>query len=216
MVDVAAYPSVANSLSVYLARQFSEKHPDISLQIHELPYSRTFNAIQEGLAHIAVAAENHSLIDVRHEMVKRGLMIEPLYEDRFYLIVSSGFRLADRDSIDVAEVLDERLAFTHVFPSFQDRTIGPLIRRFHTFAIFNNMETVKQAVAENCVIAVVPGIAMLGDHRLQSGALRQIPVTGFDASLTNYLLYEKYSMLSVVERAALSEIKAFYQELPDT
>lgn len=215
IVNVAVYPSVANVLSVYLARQFSERYQDLSLQIHELPHSRTFSAIQEGLTHIAVAAENDSLINIPYEMVKQGLVIEPLYDDRFCMIVSPEFRLAGRDSIDISEVLDERLAFTHVFPSFKDRTIAPLIRRFQTFTIFNNIETLKQAVSENCAIAIVPGIAMLGDHRLENGRLRKITVTGFDTSMTNYLLYEKHSMLSVAERAVLNWIKTFYLELPE-
>lgn len=216
IVNVVAYPSVANSLSAYLARQFAENHPDISLQIHELPYNRAFEAINEGLSHIAVAAENSDLIDIRHEMVKRGLEIEPLYKDQFYLIVSPDFRLADRESIDISEIINDRLGFTHAFPSFHDRSIAPVIRKFNTFVIFNNVEALKQAVAENSVIAFVPGIAMLGDHRIENGLIRRIPVTGFATELTNYLLYEKNSMLSVTERAVLSEIKAFYRSLPVT
>ena len=213
IVNVAAYPSVSNALSVFLARQFAENHPGVSLQIHELPYNRTFNAISEGLTHIAVAAENSNLINIHHEMVRHGIEIEPLYEDRFYLIVSPSFRLADQSSIDISEVLEERLAFTHVFPSFHDRDIAPVIRKFNTFAIFDNVEAVKQAVAENSAIALVPGIAMLDDYRKKHGMIRQIPVTGFDTELTNYLLYEKYSMLSVTERAVLAEIKEFYRDL---
>lgn len=213
IVNVAAYPSVATSLSVYLARRFVETNPDVSLQVHELPYSRTFNAISEGLTHIAVAAENSDLIDIHHEMIKRGLVIEPLYEDRFDLIVSSQSRLADRESVDISEILEDRLAFTHVYPSLRDRTIAPIIRKFRTFTIFNNIEALKQAVADNSVIAFVPGLATLGDHRIQQDLIRQIPITGFPTGLTNYLLYEKYSMLSVAERAALSEIKEFYRAL---
>ena len=214
IVSVAAYPSVANTLSVYLARQFAEKRPDVSLQIHELPYNRTFNAINEGLTHIAVAAEDSGLIDIQHEMIKRGLVIEPLYEDCFYLIVSPAFRLADRERIDISEILEVRLAFTHMFPSLTDRTIAPVIRKFKTFTIFNNVEALKRAVAENSAIAFVPGLAMLDDHRLQQGLLKKITITGFSTELTNYLLYEKYSMLSVAERAALEEIKDFYRALP--
>lgn len=214
LVNVAAFPSVANTLSVYLTRLFAREHPDTSLRIHELPYSRTFNAISEGLTHIAVAAENSNFINIHQEMVKRGIEIEPLYQDRFYLIVSPEFRLADRRSIDLSEILNERLAFTHVYPAFHDRTFAPVIRKFALFVILSNIEAVKQAVAENSAIALVPGIAMLDDHRIERGLIRQIEATGFDSELTNYLLYEKYSMLTTAERAALDGIKAFYSALP--
>lgn len=214
LVNVAAFPSVANALSVYLTGRFSRELPDTSLRVHELPYSRTFNAIGEGLAHIAVAAENSELINIHHEMVKRGVEIEPLYQDRFYLIASPEFRLADRESIDISEILDDRLAFTHVYPTFHDRTFAPVIRKFNHFVILNNVEAVKQAVAENSAIALVPGITMLGDYRLRQGLIRQIEVQGFASELTNYLLYEKYSMLTAAERAALDWIKEFYRTLP--
>ena len=55
---------------------------------------------------------------------------------------------------------------------------------------------------------------MLDDHRIERGLIRQIEATGFDSELTNYLLYEKYSMLTTAERAALDGIKAFYSALP--
>lgn len=160
------------------------------------------------------AAENSSLIDIHHEMGKHKLVIEPLYEDRFYLAVSSSFRLADRESVDISEISDERLAFTHVFPSFHDRTIAPVIRSFKLFAIFSNIETVKQAVADNDVIAIVPGLALLDDHRKDEGLIRQIPVSGFETGLTNYLLCKKPGMLSAAEKAALDYIKDFYRGLP--
>ena len=215
IVNVAAYPSVANMLSVYLACQFAENHPGFSLKIHELPYSQTFNAISEGLTNIAVAAENSNLINIRQEMIKHGLEIEPLYKDKFYAIVSSKFRLAGRDSIDLSELLDERLAFTHAFPSFNDRYIAPVIRMFSTYIICNNIESVKASVAENSAVAIVPGVAILDDYRINRDKIRKIEVTGFDTELTNYLLYKKYSMLSVTERAVIGEIKAFYRSLPE-
>lgn len=215
IVNVAAYPSVAPALSVYLDQRFAAEHPGVSLQIHELPYNRTFNAISEGITHIAVAAENSALIDIHHEMVRHGIEIEPLYDDQFYLIVSGQSAYADRESVDIEELTNERLAFTHVYPSFHDRHIAPMIRRFHTFAIFNDISTVKWAVAKNSAIALVPGIALLGDEHKANGSIRQIPVTGFETQLTNYLLYEKYSMLTVTERAALDAIKEFYAELAD-
>ena len=215
-VNVAVYPSMAPALSTYLNQRFAAEHPDISLQILELPYSRTFNAISEGLTHIAVAAENSALIDIHHEMVRHGIDIEPLYEDRFYLIVSERSPYADRESVDIEEITGERLAFTHAFPSYKDRHIAPVIRRFHTFAIFNDISTVKWAVAKNSAIALVPGIALLGDELVASGRIRQIPVTGFETQMTNYLLYERYSILTVTERAALIAIKEFYSSLSES
>lgn len=216
LVNVAAFPSVANILSSYLTGYFARQLPDTSLRVHELPYDRTFSAINDGLAHIAVAAENSELINIHHEMVKRGVEIEPLYQDRFYLIASSRFRLAQRERVDLSEILEERLAFTHVYPSFHDRTFAPVIRKFRLFVILNNVEAVKQAVADNNAIALVPGVAMLGDYRNELGLVRQIEVTGFASELTHYLLYEKYSMLTVAERAALEGVRDFYRMLPQS
>lgn len=214
IVNVASYPSVSDALSVYLARRLAEEHSAISLQIHELPYNRTFSAISEGLTHIAVAAEEVALNEINSEMARHDIEIEPLYEDRFYLITSSAFHLADRESVDISELLDERLAFTQVYPAAHDHDIAPVIRKFNKFVIFNNMSSLKQAVAENSAIAIVPGMALIGDYRKEAGLIRQIPVTGFTTRLTNYLLYEKPSNLSLAERGILDKIKAFYQTLP--
>lgn len=69
-------------------------------------------------------------------------------------------------------------------------------------------------MADNDVIAIVPGLALLDDHRKDEGLIRQIPVSGFETGLTNYLLCKKPGMLSAAEKAALDYIKDFYRGLP--
>lgn len=213
IVNLVLYPSVSGCLSVELTRRMSGQCADVALQIHEAPYNRIFSSISEGVAKIAVGAESTNSFDPQYEMHNTGFAIETLYEDAFYALLSAQHPYARRQQVDVSELLGERIAITHCYPSSQDANVGQALRRFPHFSVFSNGETAKRAVAEGAAIAIMPGLALLGDPYEAAGLIRRVPITGFTTGLTNYLLFDKQSGLSAAEHILLEEIRGFYQGL---
>ena len=213
ILNLAVYPSVSNSLSVYLIQAMSEEYPDLAIQVHEQPYNRIAASVTEGVAKIAVGAETTGSFDPQYEMKNSGFTIEPLYTDRFYAVVSSRSPFAGRACVDVAELQQEPLAMTHCYPSAQDQTVGRVLRQFPRFSVFSSVEVSKHAVAEGGMVTLMPGLALRDDLYEAQGKICRIPVTGFDTQLTNYILYDARNGLSARERALLQKIRDFYQTL---
>lgn len=213
IVNLATYPSVSSGLSIYLSRRMGEKYPELALQVHEFPYSRIAVSVTEGVTKVAVGAESAGTFDADYEMRSSDLTIEPLYVDHFYAVVSKDSPFAGRESVDVEELLGERLAITHCYPSFQEKSVGQVLRRFPRFSVFSNVEIAKRAVAQEGMLALIPGLALRDDPYEAQGLICRVPVTGFDTELTNYLLYDAHSGLGVVEHMLIRYIREFYQEL---
>ena len=93
--------------------------------------------------------------------------------------------------------------------------MGQVLRRFPRFTVFSNVEASKRAVAENDMISIMPGLALLGDLYENTGLIRRIRVTGFDTRLTNYLLYDDRNGMSAMEHILLGKIRDFYRELQE-
>lgn len=215
IINLVVYPSVSNCLSVYLTRELGDEYPEIALHIHEQPYNRIASSVTEGVSKTAIGAETTGSFDPEYEMKNSGFSIEPLYVDRFYAVVSAESPFAARDCVDVDELLGERLAITHCYPSFQDQTVGQVLRRFPRFTVFSNVEASKRAVAENDMISIMPGLALLGDLYENTGLIRRIRVMWFDTRLTNYLLYDDRNGMSAMEHILLGKIRDFYRELQE-
>lgn len=213
IVNLVVYPSIANCLSVYLTRALGAACPEVALHIHEQPYNRIIPSVTEGVSKLAMGAETTGAFDPKYEMQNSGLTIEPLYVDRFFAVVSAESPFARRATVDVEELLEQRLAITHCYPSFQDQTVGQVLRRFPRFTVFSNVEVAKRAVAEDGMVSITPGLALWGDLYENTGLICRIPLTGFDTRLTNYLLYDERGGLSTAEHVLLEKIREFYREL---
>lgn len=216
IVNLVLYPSVASALSVCLNRWMAEKHADMALQVHEMPYDRVFASISEGVAKVAVGAESADSFDAEYEMRNSGLTIESLYTDSLYAILPAGHRCMEQPSVDVDELLEDRIAITHCYPSSQDASVGRALRRFPQFSVFSNVDIAKRAVAERGAIAIMPGLALHGDPYEAKGLICRVPVTGFCTRLTNYLIYDQSSGLSAAEHLLVQEIRSFYRTLGET
>ena len=214
-LNIAVFPSAVKCLSIELASRLRDEYPNCALHVYEEPYNRGFNCVHENISNIAVIAENPSNIDIDYEMKTQGVFIEPLMNDSFFAIVPSSSAYAKRESVSLEELLGETLAVTQVFPTYKDKTVSYVFRRFPSYIIFSNNAVVKQAVASGQCISFMPGSSMVDEPLHENGLIQPVTVTGFDTDLTHYLIHKQGAKLSRQERWALEIVRDYYREVLD-
>lgn len=213
LVSLISYPSACNAFGPALARSLNEHFLDVSLVLHDSPINTILSNIYNGVAKIAVCADYEENIQ-DYMALGKDYQFETLYEDHFYLVTAASSHYAERPVVHVDELINEHLVFAHYYPSGSDAAISSQFRRFERFSVLSSNSTMKKAVLENNMIALMPGLALYDDIYVKTGQLRCVRVDGFAHSLYNFVLYA--SELDKAEGFLLDEIRRMYRALPDT
>ncbi|KPQ20445.1 MAG: regulatory helix-turn-helix protein, lysR family, partial [Rhodobacteraceae bacterium HLUCCA24] len=97
-VQVLANSSSLLEVIPQVLNDFSRRNPRIQVEIEESSSPETQSAILKGLVDVGI-------VDVPMKM--RGLRFERFFTDHLVIVVNDQHRLANRDEIHLAEVLDE-------------------------------------------------------------------------------------------------------------
>jgi LysR family transcriptional regulator, transcriptional activator of the cysJI operon len=149
-VRVASIYSVALSEMAEIEREFAARFPEVSLEVSYLRPERVFEAVERDEADLGLVSYAESSKDV---------IALPWREEEMVVAVSPWHRLASRHSIPVPALEGES------FIGFDDHLpIQDHIDRFlrdHKVEVnitlrFDNMQMIKEAVAHNAGISIIP------------------------------------------------------------
>ena len=98
VLDIGFLASVAFTLLPRLTREYGEAHPNVELRLHDMASGQQIEALREGRLDVGLMMRPYSAPDLNLETV----LVEPMV-----LVVAHGHRLADRDSVALAELADE-------------------------------------------------------------------------------------------------------------
>lgn len=214
IIHLVAYPTACNHLALYLAKKLAVAHDDIILSVHETMYNKIINQVTEGTARMAVGSESSSFFTRQIEAQESGLRCEIVHTDQFCLVVGKSSPLAGRQQVDVSELREQHLVLSHYYPRSNDSAVGQMFHSFQKFTVLTNNQTIKHAVVNSKMIAIMPCLEMLDDVYIVSGALQAIPITGFPAELTIYIVYDELGGLTPMEQMLLDEMRQYYVGLP--
>lgn len=210
---LVTYACASDFMSMELTRSLRQAYPNAALTVYERPESQIMRSVMDGLANIGIGfVPADSLNGYRTIAEKNGLEMEPLYIDRVCLLVGGDSPYAQRSSVHVQELEKETLAVSHCcMENVRRSTAG---RTISSVMCFGNLGLVKKAVAQNGLIACLPGLALRNEPLLQSGAICKIPLEGIRSRHCNCCFYPKGMELSRLERSVLETIRGFFSRLP--
>ncbi len=215
IINLGIFPSGTYALSRHLVKIWSKKHRNIHLHIYEIGYEDMHSCFNNRTASIVIGAESTDYPNQFHALsAKNGnICIEPLYNDRFFAMVSAASEFADRGSVHVDELLHKHLLLHHNYPSPQDKPIGSIIHKFRLFTVLSNMEVAKQVLVDDPdKVMIAPAFAVYQDPLVTSARLKLLEVTGFHTSLTLFMVYDS-SGLSIQENLLMQEIHSFFSAI---
>jgi len=103
VLRVGFCPGAALELTEVIFSEFQDRYPEVELEPHEYPLSDPSAGLGDGSSDVAF---------VRLPLGSDGLDNEPLFTEPVVVAVSSGHRLAGRDSVMASELLDEPMTLS--------------------------------------------------------------------------------------------------------
>lgn len=209
-ITIGAYAYDYNALSFGLIRRLEEESCPVQLNVYELEEDEVVPSVVRGDANMGVGlafAGRHLAYALLAKA--NGLCCEELCQDRAYLYVSAASHLADRRSVRVEDLREER--FVTSVNSIKPFKNAGLHRRIPRYCVLGNSGAVLRSILENHTVTLMPERAMRGNHYLISGAIRQVAVEDVSTTATYYLV-RTAGKPSRAEEFLLDTIRAFYQD----
>lgn len=184
-IVLAVLPSMAVEWLPQVLAQHHRVHPDIKVELLDTQWDRCLKAILDGRADLALTAGQPSLGTFSSRM---------LFADEFFLICHRNHPLAQRQSVDVAEVAQ------HAFLGFSQ---GTSIRQYtdqlmapHSFDYVlevRQLTTMMGLVAANYGVSIVTGLTLF---QFQHKDIAIVPFRDLSLQRGIYLVTDKERQLS--------------------
>lgn len=214
-VNLLTYACASNFVSLPLTQQLLKNHPNAMLTIHEVPEAQIIRSILNGVSNIGIGFVSRQNLSSYEKLAENnGLAMETLYEDQVALCVGKNSPFAQRASVHISELSQVPFAASHCCTKNLQSTASS--KNISRITVLGNNGLVKQAVAQNEMVALLPHIALYHDPLLASGEIRLIPIEGIPAQKVNCLFYVREKDLTRLELTILDIIREIFRSLPLT
>lgn len=209
--------SVASGFALAVNRAFTAASPSTALIFQETTQQDigtrlVQNAANVGLSHYSIRSK--ALFDTTAR--KYGVSVEPLLEDRFYLLVNRDHPLAGRGEVELSELYTERIATGTGFKwAPMGISLSPLYRNGTRYTAFPNTELIKRAVLEQGMVSVLTGCALFYDGMFDPEVFSVLRLKGMmGGDTTDICLFQNHpSALNYAERTLVDCIRAVAADL---
>lgn len=162
ILRVAAFPTVAAALLPHAIKELRGKYPLLEIVFNELEPADGLAALGSWNADVAFIDNLTNLLGGKHKNVDHV----PLIDDVLYVLLPAGHRLAQRQTLAVGDLKNERWALDSAV-SFYGEFIVNLCRRAgyepQVNAECRGFEVVRAMVASGCSISMIPGLRLVHD-----------------------------------------------------
>jgi DNA-binding transcriptional LysR family regulator len=169
-VRIAAIYSIGLSEMSELEREFSARCPGARIEVEYLRPERVYEAVLTDRVDIGL---------VSYPEASREVKVIPWREEEMVVAISPFHALADRAAIDPADLsgvdfigFDEELPIRKQIDRYLESKGAAVRVAMH----FDNLQSLKEAVAETRGISILPGRLLLKE--LSMGRLMAIPIAG--------------------------------------
>jgi DNA-binding transcriptional LysR family regulator len=147
-----------HELPPYL-RAFRKLHPGVEVKVDYCRYSEVYDSVRDGSSDLGLVA---------YPVRRPGLRVMTFWRDKLVLICAPGHRLARKKRARLADLVGEKfVAFEPDLPTRKeiDKRLRERGVRIRPILEFDNIETVKRAVAIEEAISIVPEICVRDEVR---------------------------------------------------
>ncbi|SFP64114.1 DNA-binding transcriptional regulator, LysR family [Oscillibacter sp. PC13] len=154
-ITVPMAPAISMRLSIPLSDYFSRFDVHGNLNFEEAPSESIGELILDNSANLGLTYLTEDEIDyIQKDAGKSSLNVERLLEDELCILVSPKHRLASRDSVNMEDILGERMVTAN--PERKDKIVGDSINRGTYVTRYSSIDDMFQAVLTQDVIGFAP------------------------------------------------------------
>lgn len=210
---------LATNLMLGLNRTFRQNQANCAINFYERP---RLEIISEMIYHKGNVGLTYIFDDeierIYPNCAKYNIIIEPLFEDKFYLLVSERHKFGNKQLIHLNEILGEYHACSaDLFDTATDRktpaafsSLGYYASRKRT--ILPSIDLVKQAVLSENMVCILPGSIA---SPICDQSLRMIPLDGDDVPSLIHICLVHNKEKRRVEKLAVQYIREYFQAMSE-
>ena len=169
LVRVASIYSVGISEMSYLSAEFSRRYPECNLEVEYLRPDKVYEAVEQDRADLGI---------VSYPEPTRLIAVIPWRREEMHVVLPPTHPLAHRSQLRPEELngldfvaFDDDLPIRREIDKYLKEKGAEVNIKLH----FDNIQTVKDAVAEGAGVSILPVRALRSE--LESGRLRAVPLT---------------------------------------
>lgn len=216
-VEIFAYPSACSFITGHLALKINQMFKNVAFQLKETASTQIVSRVASGGGAVALGSSaQHEYFSSQYQAHQNDLVFEDLYTDNFCCCVSAKSKFANYQNIDMALLKNEYLAITKHYKESAKSSVGQLHKRFEQFAVFPNVDIIKNSIVEHNFISVLPRLVVETDALYKNGHIKAIAINDMETRLYNFLVYRTENKITELEKYIISTIKQFYQNLKTT
>jgi DNA-binding transcriptional LysR family regulator len=163
-IRVAAFPSVAAALIPATVRELLQLHPHLTVQFDEMEPAESLAALRSWQTDIAIIDD----LNIPAGALDPNVETIPLMEDVFNVMVPKQHALADRATVTLQELRDERWAIDTASETYTRMLAAACQAEGFTPQIVarcRGFEVTVALIREGCGISILPGLR--ASHHLQ-------------------------------------------------
>ena len=143
---------------LYLTDALQKRGINTQVVIHGVAGNKVLPMIQDGKATLGLnGAFPHRLPVLKGQAEKLKMVVEPLYRDTTYVLLSGDSPLAKKAFITAEDLEEEHLALTDC--CMERFYLSSFASHTSKISIFNSIETARSAVRENNMVCIMPRTA---------------------------------------------------------
>ena len=218
-VTIITSPTICSGLTLPVYQAFTEKEPTGTLFFHATSGEEVGAKLIKNEGRIGLTYFNEATLS-SYKTIAEKYFIETdiLYKDHFHLLVSKEHPLARYDSIPYQKL--ENLHFASL-PCYGRSNSPDLLSHPHLFSAsnhyttFSDIASIKRAVVEQGMVAVLSGYAIQHNHSCDSSRLKSLRLEGFPVKneMLLALIHRCDRDLRYQEKIAIQCIKEYFADI---
>lgn len=220
-VELISSPSINCSIAAPLSKAYQAILPGSNLIFRECEGSDVGGKIIQndfnvGLTYFGSDIRSN-IKDFEAIAQKYQIVVKPVFQDRFYLLVRRDHPFAGRESIHINDVKNMNMA---MLSYFSNREASATFVKFqegrNRFTTYSNVSLIKEAIIKNNLVSTLSGYAIFHERSEDNSLLRAIPLTGLlkDDSMVLCLIHRNLKNLRYSEQVLIKCIEDYFSSLP--
>lgn len=216
-IMVPVSPGINVGVSIPLMERFYANDTHSTLIFEECPRLDICNQIIKNKVNIGITClRQEEIQSLLRYAEKNNVIIKPLIEDRFFLVVKKEHVLANRTQVDLKELHDERLAIaTPLREEAENKMLESFNRCCSRITSYPTIHIIKDAILKQNMVSILTGLAIYYDTSCLSDNFDIVELSKLDLFdvLQVCVIYRESKNLRYSERILLRCIEDYFSTI---
>ncbi|HWR09320.1 LysR family transcriptional regulator [Sporomusa sp.] len=201
-INVAADPSICNTILVNALTTFKYRHPNVHVMLKVGESNNILHDVQSGKIDFSIILKTDELVQTKNIHAKE------LFQDDFIILTGKDSPLATKKAVSLDTALQQPLVLYNT-QYVTNCGLSELLSRHSPLKIayrFDDFKIIETVVASSTCIAFAP--KFMTEYYLQTGSIIPIPIKDNPVKASFVIIWTRSHHLSLVEKEFINTVKS--------